>query len=198
MVGCLSSEDIRVKVAAEDKPKYRFFIPVYFYNLARYDSKHIFRYFNPRVAAEYGKDEDEEEDEHPPNIQIIGLNLEQFISFDIFYLRFIDTVKFLSASLESLVNNLVVSCDKPFDKFTHTRDRLKPDAEAEKLIFAKGVFPYEFFDSLKKFEDLQLPGKTLFTVISLKKESVMQITNVHMRCGTNLGVKHSKITMTCT
>ena len=111
------------------------------------------------MAAEYGEDEDEEEDEHPPNIQIIGLNSEQFITLDIFYLRFIDTVKFLSASLESLVNNLVISCDKPFDKFTHTRDRLKPDAEAEKLIFAKGVLPHEFFDSLDKFEDLQLLAK---------------------------------------
>jgi len=143
----------------EDQSKFKFFIPVIFHNLSGYDSHHIFRYFNPRVAARYSKNGDTK---YPPNVEIIALNLERFISFDIFYLRFIDSVKFLSASLDSLVENLVSSCDQPFDKFVHTREHLKPNPEVEKLIFKKGEFPYNYFDSLERFKETSLPPKDAF------------------------------------
>ena len=146
----------------EDQSKFKFFIPVVFHNLSGYDSHHIFRYFNPRVAAKYSKNG---EKKFPPNVEIIALNLERFISFDIFYLRFIDSVKFLSASLDSLVENLVSSCDQPFDKFTHTREHFNPKPEDEKLIFKKGEFPYNHFDSLERFKETSLPQKTLFTTL---------------------------------
>ena len=84
----------------------------------------------PGVAAKYNKNGDKK---FPPNVEIIALNLERFISFDIFYLRFIDSVKFLSASLDSLVENLVSSCDQPFDKFTHTREHFNPKPEERKI-----------------------------------------------------------------
>jgi len=82
--------------------KYQFHITVVGRNISRYDSKFIFKYFNPRVLAKFGKNDSK----YPPNVEVTALNLEQFISFDIFYLRFIDSFKFLS--LESLVDNLIV------------------------------------------------------------------------------------------
>ena len=114
---------------------------------------------------------DDENVKYPPNVEITGLNLEQLISFDIFYLWFIDSVKFLSASLDTLVNNLVASCSQPYDKFIHTRTYFTPDAESESLIFAKGVFRYEYFSSLDKFEDTCLPPIDLF-YSHLKEEGI--------------------------
>ena len=126
--------------ANNEKNKYKFHISVVMHNLSRYDAKFIFRFFNPRRAAKYGKNTDK----YPPNVESTALNLEQFMSFDIFYLRFIDSIKFLNASLDTLVNNFVASCDHPYDKFTHTRMHIKSDGpETDKLIFSKEVFPYE-------------------------------------------------------
>jgi len=57
------------------------------------------------------------------------------------------------------IETLAASCDEPFYKFVHTRDKLSPDKESENLIFAKGIFPYDYFSSLAKFEDTCLPPK---------------------------------------
>jgi hypothetical protein len=92
------------------------------------------------------------------NVEIIALNLERFVSFEMLYLRFIDSCQFLNASLEALVDSLVKSCDEPFDKFKHTRLHMG----SNELLFAKGIFPYEFFDSLDKFSDTTLPSRDAF------------------------------------
>jgi hypothetical protein len=39
------------------------------------------------------------------------------------------------------------------------------------LLFAKGIFPYEFFDSLEKFNETQLPPKEAF-YSNLNEESI--------------------------
>jgi hypothetical protein len=83
------------------------------------------------------------------------------------YIRFIDSCQFLSASLETLVCNLVKSCDLDFDKFEYTRSQMGTN----ELLFAKGVFPYEFFDSLEKFNETQLPPKDAF-YSNLNEESI--------------------------
>jgi len=38
-----------------DNTKYQFHIPVVGHNISRFDCKFLFKYFNPRVAAEFGK-----------------------------------------------------------------------------------------------------------------------------------------------
>jgi len=123
-------------------------------------------------VSEFGRDEDEDITKYPPIVEITALNLERFISFDIFYLRFIDSVRFLNASLDSLVQNLISSCEHQFNKFVHTRENIKSDCpETDNLIFGKGVFPYEYFDSLDKFKDISLPPKGAFYNL-LKEEGI--------------------------
>ena len=59
-------EEYLDNVVSKDKNEYMFHIPVCFHNLSRYDSKHIFKYFNPRVAAKYGKDEEDDDEQETP------------------------------------------------------------------------------------------------------------------------------------
>ena len=73
-------------------------------------------------------------------------------------MHFIDSCQFLNASLESLVESLAKSCSHPYDKFKLTRRHMG----SFELLFSKGVFPYEYFNSLDKFNDESLPPKDAF------------------------------------
>ena len=143
------------------KPK---FIPVIFHNLSGYDS-HLFI-----------KNLDFTEG----NIDCIPNNDEKYISFSkevtvgtypkkakdekggIYYeqepikykIRFIDSFKFMSTSLNSLVSNL------PEDGF----DNLEKYYTGEKLALLKrkGVYPYEYMDSLERLMENKLPPKKSF------------------------------------
>ena len=65
-------------------------------------------------------------------------------------LRFIDSFKFMTSSLDSLMNNLVHGGRKliGFEEYT--------DKQYE-LLVRKGVYPYEYMSSWDKFEEVQLP-----------------------------------------
>ena len=129
------------------------YIPVVFHNLAGYDV-HLFI---------------KELEKHMSKIGVIAKNTENYISFSVkvevdkfidkagktvlnekskeIELRFIDSFKFMSSSLDSLVNNLAKGGHE-FWGF-------------EKLI-REGVYPYEYMDSWDKFEEKQLPSKDEF------------------------------------
>jgi hypothetical protein len=98
--------------------EYKLFIDIVIQNLKGYDSHHIFRWINNRVVTMFDEKHGQSSKE---NVEIIALNLERFVSFEMLYLRFIDSCQFLNASLEALVDSLVKSCDEPFDKFKHSR-----------------------------------------------------------------------------
>jgi hypothetical protein len=85
-------------------------------------------------------------------VKIIALNLERCISFEIQHLRFIDSNQFLNAKLETLVNNL------PRDSLRHAKRHMGDN----ELSFAKGIFPYEWFNSFGKFDCTELPSKDAF------------------------------------
>ena len=69
-------------------------------------------------------------------------------------IRFIDSFKFMSTSLESLVNNL------PDDAFNNLKKYHK--GEKLNLVKGKGVYPYEYMDSLERFKENKLPPKEVF------------------------------------
>jgi hypothetical protein len=134
------------------------FIPIIFHNLSGYDS-HLF-------IKELCK--------HGDKIDVIAQSKEKYISFtkSIFVhdyvdrktgqnkhkflkLRFIDSFKFLSASLENLGNGLEDS------DFRETRKYFSDDAKFN-LMRQKGVFPYSFVDSIEKMNNPKLPTKNEF------------------------------------
>ena len=128
-----------------------------FHNLSRYDS-HLF---------------DRELGTHTSGMEVIAKNKEDYISFSIkvpvekyidkngeekdklIELRFIDSFKFMSSSLDSLAKNLVSSRKKLFG-FEDYSD-LQYD-----LLARKGVYPYEYINSWDRFEETQLPPINVF------------------------------------
>ena len=70
------------------------------------------------------------------------------------HLTFIDSLKFMSSSLDKLVSNL------PKDDLISTSKAFK--SKRLNLMSQKGVYPYDFMDSFEKFNQTKLPDKDHF------------------------------------
>ena len=133
-----------------------YFTPVVFHNLSGYDS-HL---FIKNLGFNAG------------NIDCIPNNEEKYISFTKnievgtymdkkgetkpinHKIRFIDSFKFMSTSLDSLVNNLPENAFNNLKKY-YTGDKLS-------LVKRKGVYPYEYMDTIERFKETKLPPKEAF------------------------------------
>ena len=81
--------------------------------------------------------------------------LEKYMAFIINKnLVFIDSMQFMNSSLNALVNNLS-SCDFKYLSQEFSGDLLE-------LVKQKGVYPYEYMDSFKKFFEVKLPDRSQF------------------------------------
>ena len=131
-------------------------ISVFFHNLTGYDS-HL---FIKKLGITEG------------NIDCIPNNEEKYISFGktikvgeyknkkgetknkYFKIIFKDSLKFMSSSLEALVNNLPKNAFKNLDKYY--------TPEQAELLKQKGFYPYEYMDSIEKFKDTKPPPQKAF------------------------------------
>ncbi|XP_071650009.1 uncharacterized protein [Temnothorax longispinosus] len=148
------------------------FIPVIFHNLSGYDEHFIIK----EIASAFeGK------------IDVLPITKEKYISFtkhvkdttersdsrnDI-KLRFIDSYKFLSASLAKLSSFL----DNDKLKIIRSKFSTLSDNDFE-LLTRKGVFPYEYIDCVEKLEDTCLPPRDSF-YSSLTGETVSESDYAH-------------------
>jgi len=100
-------------------------------------------------------------------INAIPFTDEKFLTFSIkipdtkIKFTFIDSYRFLGASLDNLANNFNI------ESFKHTLNHLNNkyphlDINDLNLIIRKGVFPYEYLDSFDKLNDTKLPNKISF------------------------------------
>ncbi|XP_065667559.1 uncharacterized protein LOC136087872 [Hydra vulgaris] len=69
-------------------------------------------------------------------------------------LRFLDSYRFMSSSLDALSKNLLKEQCKNIGKL-HSGKQLD-------LLLRKGIYPYDWVDSVDKFNETQLPPKELF------------------------------------
>ena len=69
-------------------------------------------------------------------------------------LRFIDSFRFMASSLDKLSSNLDKSC------FTNTSRYY--DGKQLELLLRKGVYPYEYMDSIERLAEKKLPPKESF------------------------------------
>ena len=122
------------------------FYPVIFHNLSGYDA-HL---FIKNLGVTEG------------DIKCIPNNEEKYISFtkeivvDIIgdrkikrSIRFIDSLRFMSSSLGNLVNNL--------EKKDCNNMKYFYEGEQLDLLLRKGVYPYDYMNSIKKLKDKKLP-----------------------------------------
>jgi hypothetical protein len=113
-------------------------IPVVFHNLRGYDSHLIIE----AISQEQGQ------------VTCIPNNMEKYISFSLRSWRFIDTAQFLQASL-----NKLVSAYYPKEAFTITQTFQPNNTD---LLMKKGVYPYEYMSSWRRFWETALPPIEVF------------------------------------
>ena len=134
-------------------------ISVFFHNLSGYDS-HL---FIKKIGCSINEKE---------NIDCIPNNEEKYISlsktivtgqytnkkgeikYKTFKIVFKDSLKFMSSSLGALVNNL------PKDAFKNLLKYFTP--EQAEILKQKGFYPYEYMDTIEKFNDTKPPSQEVF------------------------------------
>lgn len=119
------------------------FIPVFIHGSSNYDSHFI--------VQQLGCDTND--------IYVIPNSSEKYVSFSKITnsgitLRFVDTYRFLNASLSELASNL------PKEKFNFTKMYYNEDEM--RFVTRKGVYPYEYTCSWDKLEEVELPSKENF------------------------------------
>ena len=72
--------------------------------------------------------------------------------------RFIDSFKFMSCGLDSLVKNLTGN-GTDNSRILHTKNRFQ---ERTSLCLRKGVYPYDYMDNPERLQETQLPPKSAF------------------------------------
>ncbi|XP_018378038.1 PREDICTED: DNA polymerase-like, partial [Trachymyrmex cornetzi] len=160
-------------------------IPVVFHNLAGYDAHFIIKDIANSFVG---------------RVDLLPITKEKYISFtkhvkatnskqgtDCLKLRFVDSFKFLNTSLEKLVSYL----DKSKLKIIRS-EFSNLDAEDFDLLTRKGVFPYEYIDSVDKLNETSLPPRELFysslTDEAASDDDYQHATNVWRRfCIETLG-----------
>ena len=104
-----------------------FLIPVVFHNLRGYDAHLII----PAI-------------EKNTQVDVIAKNLESYLAIKIGSLRIIDSLQFLSSSLDKLVSIT--------DRFP-IMESLFNDPD----LLKKGVYPYEYMNSVQRYDETDLP-----------------------------------------
>ena len=133
--------------AAHDNCKKKYvvlkYILIVFHNLRSYDSHLIVQNFRKY----------KEKNDTIPN------NTAKYMSISIgnsrnkqVYLKFMDSLQFMSDSLESLVKNII--------NFYHLETDIKN--ENVNLLKQKGIYPNDYMNSWDKFNETKLPPKSLF------------------------------------
>ncbi|XP_071642960.1 uncharacterized protein [Temnothorax longispinosus] len=138
------------------QPENVYVIPVFFHNLSGYDAHFVIE----KIANDF-----------ECGVDLLPLTKENYISFSktvretqtdgswnrFVKLRFVDSYKFLAASIETLASYL----DK--DKLRITRsEHADLSTENLDLLTRKGVFPYEYVDSVDKLRETELPPREVF------------------------------------
>ena len=95
-------------------------------------------------------------EEKQMDINVISNNMEKYMAFMLGkHLVFIDSLQFMSSSLDKLVSNL------QNDAFKYTSEEIKNHKKL-KLMKQKSVYPYDYIDSFNRFSEKKLPNKDDF------------------------------------
>ena len=136
------------------------FIDVVFHNLRGYDSHLIIQNLGETLKTM-----------NDYELEVIPTNTQQYLSFTIkkkfipfnenknLKIRFIDSLQHMPDSLENLANNLPY--EKKIETIKHFKNLGYSDDDI-KLVTKKGIFAYDWNDSIEKFNYIGLPPKECF------------------------------------
>ena len=92
---------------------------------------------------------------------MIGQGMEKYLTISVGkHLVFKDSIQFLGSALHTLADNLAKGGLEKFKNLIEHCEGI-PD-HMLKLLVRKGVYPYEYMDSMERFEEKQLPPKEVF------------------------------------
>ena len=154
------------------------YIPIVFHNLSGYDA-HLFK---KELAASVSGG---------ARTGVIAKDKEDYITFSIraavdrqvdkngvekdkeIELRFIDSFKFMSSSLDSVTNNLVRGDQKLFGFEEYTPKQYE-------LLVKKEIYPYEYMSEWGRFKETEVPPKKRSMVNSIWRGSKTKIMNTRI------------------
>ena len=146
-------------------------IPVIFHNLRGYDSHFIMQQIG-EIANKHGYTNKKGE-KQDLNINAIPNNMEKYMAFMLGnHLTSIDSLQFMSSSLDKLVSNI------PKDDLIYTSKAFK--GKRLDLLSKKGVYPYNFMARFEKFNNRELPTKDQFYSI-LNDEHITDDEYIHAK-----------------
>ncbi|KAL7291745.1 hypothetical protein TKK_0014531 [Trichogramma kaykai] len=140
-------------------------IPIVFHNLSNYDAHIFIEELNAQIKG---------------GVKVLGANKERYITFSkyihdsIINYRFIDSLKFLLASLDTVSSRLT---EKPIVQKVFKEDDNYNSKDID-LLTSKGIFPYEYITDLSKLSETSLPPIESF-YSSLSDSSVSEEDYAH-------------------
>jgi len=147
-------------------------IPVIFHNLRGYDSHFIMQEIGAILKNHAYKNKKREEKQM--NINAIPNNMEKYMAFMLGnHLVFLDSFQFMSSSLEKLVSNL------PKETLKYSSEIFED--EQLHLMTRKGVYPYDYMDSFKKFKEKLPPKEEFYRILNdehISDEDYKHVQNV--------------------
>ena len=155
-------------------------VPILFHNLKNYDAHHLMSAIGGTEVKETvctdkngqpltykdKKGVEKKQTVTDGKISAIVQNMEKMISFSWGQFRFVDSFAFLSSSLDKLVKNTpkkdlrITRQQYPNRCYLSQWRRLLNDTMFH-LVTQKGVYPYEYMDSLDRFDEKELPTQVI-------------------------------------
>ena len=127
--------------------------PVIFHNLRDYDSHFIMQQIG-EIAKKHAYKNKRGEEQHL-DINTIPNNMGKYTAFmQRKHLKFIDSFQSISLSLDKLISNL------PKEDLKYTSEEFT--GKELSLMSQKDVYPYDYMDCFKKFNQTELPTKEQF------------------------------------
>lgn len=125
------------------RAKYKEDLVVFFHGLSNYDSHFIVQRLDRYRNCDF---------------RIIPRNSEKYLCFALRNMIFKDTYQFMDRSLAELVKNLREGGEEPFYHAT----KFVRDPNLRKLLYRKGVFPYNYVSSPSRLLETCLPDQEHF------------------------------------
>jgi hypothetical protein len=125
-------------------------IPMYCHNLTGYDGHFLMQHLGDKMDG-------------ITKLKALPLNSEKFRCITVNSYEFKDSLSFLNASLNELMNNLLQNKNHTFPIMDQMGIYEKHEKNKKKLILRKGIYPYEYASSIEKLRKTRcIPKKKYF------------------------------------